>query len=108
MRLIVRRSVLLPHPEGPISAVIRLRAISKSMPCSAWNLPYTVLERSISAIIETTTEKQRRAEDARTERTAQRSSGPAIRTSESNSHSWRANCREQYGDAHGGVSLRER
>ena len=39
IRLMVRRSVDLPHPDGPISAVISLGAISMEMSFTARNDP---------------------------------------------------------------------
>ena len=39
MRLSVRRSVDLPQPEGPMSAVIRLVGMSKVMSLTARNVP---------------------------------------------------------------------
>ena len=39
MRLIVRSSVDLPQPDGPMKAVHLWRAILKLMFLSAWNFP---------------------------------------------------------------------
>ena len=39
MRLKTRRRVLLPQPDGPMMAVIRLSGMSNVTLLSAWNLP---------------------------------------------------------------------
>ena len=43
MRLTERRNVVLPHPEGPIRAVIALRGIVQLISCSACVGPYQKL-----------------------------------------------------------------
>ena len=53
MRFMHRSSVLLPHPDGPMSAVTLPRRTSRSMSLSAWNEPYQTLrsctERTVSS-----------------------------------------------------------
>ena len=39
IRLSQRRIVLLPLPDGPMSAVILFGATSRLMPRTAWNVP---------------------------------------------------------------------
>ncbi len=39
MRFIVRSSVDLPQPDGPMNAVTRRSAMSRLMSFSPWNLP---------------------------------------------------------------------
>src|SRR5262245_21819579 len=48
MRLMQRRSVDLPHPEGPMSAVMRFSATGSDTSCSARALPYQSESASIS------------------------------------------------------------
>ena len=50
MRLKQRRNVLLPQPEGPISAVTWFSAIGRSMFFSAWLVPYQKLSFSAAAL----------------------------------------------------------
>src|SRR4051794_11941595 len=47
MRFRQRRKVLLPHPEGPISAVISFSPMARSTPRSAWKSPY---QKSIASV----------------------------------------------------------
>src|SRR5690606_38060540 len=47
IRLSVRRKVLLPHPEGPISAWTRLAASDIDTFLTAVNLPYIALRLSV-------------------------------------------------------------
>ena len=51
MRLIHRRKVLVPQPEGPMKAVICWAGISSSRPLSAWNEPYQLEKpRTVMAV----------------------------------------------------------
>ena len=50
MRLKQRKNVLLPHPDGPISAVTRRSAIVRFRSLSACFLPYQKSSRSTAAL----------------------------------------------------------
>src|ERR1700690_2516899 len=52
IRLIVRRSVLLPHPDGPISAVTARGGISSEMLLSARNERYQAFRPSMAMPVE--------------------------------------------------------
>ncbi len=49
MRLKQRRNVLLPQPDGPISAVTWFSGITRLMSFSAWFAPYQKLSLSADA-----------------------------------------------------------
>ena len=50
MRLMERRSVVFPQPDGPMRAVIWLRGMRRLTPSSAWNFPYQRSKSRISTI----------------------------------------------------------